>query len=285
MVGTSIIESSVASDTGALVWDVNQDPDGELDDMTFQAFDIGISHAIEFGTNAPLTMTLRGITFTNYGSDGTVTSVLLFPDTGSDVTWTINVVDVTGTVSFKKVRSGDTVNIVVDPVTLTLTVTDIDTGSPISGARALAEVTSSAGGFPFQDSVSIVQTSGTATVTHTAHGLATNDFVLISGAAEEGYNKVGQITVTGASEYTYTVPSGTASPATGSPVSTFVVISGTTDGSGVIAATYAYAADQPFTGRVRDASPPAPFYKTSPLTGTIDSANGLSVAVQLIADD
>jgi len=62
----------------------------------------------------------------------------------------------------------------------------------------------------------ITQSGGTATVTHTSHGYATDDILLISGANESGYNINGaKITKTGANSYTYAVDSGTASPATG----------------------------------------------------------------------
>lgn len=63
---------------------------------------------------------------------------------------------------------------------------------------------------------SITQTTGTATVTTTAsHNLATGNWVTIAGAAQYGYNIVAQITVTGATTFTYAVNSGTVSPATG----------------------------------------------------------------------
>ncbi len=63
---------------------------------------------------------------------------------------------------------------------------------------------------------SITRASQTATVTTTApHGLASNDWALMAGATQPEYNGVFQITVTGASTFTYTVTGTPATPATG----------------------------------------------------------------------
>lgn len=62
---------------------------------------------------------------------------------------------------------------------------------------------------------SITQSSGTATVTTaSAHGYATNDWVFIQGVTPLGYHGIVQVTVTGATTFTYTVNSGLATPAT-----------------------------------------------------------------------
>ncbi len=66
------------------------------------------------------------------------------------------------------------------------------------------------------DVTSITRSSTTATVTTTAaHGLTSNNWVTIAAASPAGYNGVWQITVTGASTFTYTVSSGLTTPATG----------------------------------------------------------------------
>jgi hypothetical protein len=66
------------------------------------------------------------------------------------------------------------------------------------------------------DVSALAQTSGTATATtSTAHGLSTNDWVTISGAAPDGYNGIVQITNTGTYTFTYTVDSSIAVLATG----------------------------------------------------------------------
>lgn len=62
---------------------------------------------------------------------------------------------------------------------------------------------------------SITQTGGLATVTQTAHGYDDFDLVKIAGATPAAYNGNFRIKVVDANSYTYAVPSGTASPATG----------------------------------------------------------------------
>lgn len=62
----------------------------------------------------------------------------------------------------------------------------------------------------------LTRSSTTATATTaSSHGLSTNNWVTIVGAVPDGYNGIAQITVTGATTFTYTVSSGLTSPATG----------------------------------------------------------------------
>ncbi len=137
MNGSSIIESTVAADTGALLYNVASDPNGETDDMSYVK-GANDHHAIEFGTSAPLTMTLTGQTFEGFNaSDAANDSAVLFPDTGSDVTWTLNHIGTTGTLSHKKARAGDTV-IISAPVTFTMT--GIEAGTEIRIFRVSDDV-------------------------------------------------------------------------------------------------------------------------------------------------
>lgn len=121
--GTSFLESTVAAGVGALLWNVNNNPDTELDGTTFS---IGgnAHHAIEFGTSSSTTIDLNNITFTGFdttdGNTSATDAVLYFRDRGSDTSWTVNVSGVTGTISYRKERAGDTVT-VVNAVTVTLT--------------------------------------------------------------------------------------------------------------------------------------------------------------------
>lgn len=65
----------------------------------------------------------------------------------------------------------------------------------------------------------LTQTSGVATFTSSSpHYFQTNDVITISGANEDGYNIQATITVTGPTTFTYSVASGTTSPATGTIV-------------------------------------------------------------------
>ncbi|MDP3956238.1 MAG: hypothetical protein Q8Q18_03275, partial [bacterium] len=141
------------------------------------------------------------------------------------------------------------------------------------------------GPFPFEEAVTIVNAGTPATVTHTdgTHAMATNDQVVISGASEEANNGIFTITVTGTDTYEYTMGSSPSSP-TGTIISTFVAISGETDIDGNISLSRVFPANQNIVGWVRKATA-APFYKTGPITGTVSSASGLPVNIQLILDE
>ncbi len=66
-----------------------------------------------------------------------------------------------------------------------------------------------------QNITTITSASGVATVTQTAHGYADGDLITIAGANEAAYNGSFNITYVDANTYTYPVPLGTATPATG----------------------------------------------------------------------
>jgi len=263
--GTKVLTSSVAADAFAFGWNVATDPDGYLDNMTFSK-GTNAHHAIGFGTSCPTTMTLRELIFSGFHADnGNNASALYFADKGTNTTWTINLVGCTGTITYKKARSGDTVNFVIDPSTFSVTVKNIDTGAVILGARVLAYVTSGVN-FPYQASVTITSSGTTATVAHTAHGLASNDNILISGAVPDTYNGAFTITVTGVDAYTYTLPATATSPATGTITATMVLINSATGVSGILSDSRTYpTADQPVTGWVRKAT-----YGPSFTSGTWD---------------
>ena len=117
----------------------------------------------------------------------------------------------------------------------------------------------------------------------TAHGLATGDTIIISGADLEAYNEIGTVTVTDPNTFTYTVVGTPATPATGSLVGTAQIMTGLTDANGVLFDSgFNFGTNQPVGGRARK-SDADPFFKDSNLTGTITS-NGLSITPAL-ADD
>jgi hypothetical protein len=280
LTGTSITNSTVAADTSALKWNVNLDPNGELDNMSISK-GTNAHHAIEFGTTSPLTMTLTGIDFSGFNaSNGQNDSTFHVLRTSGTVT--INIIGGSGNVSYK--TAGATVVIVQNPVALTLTVLDITTGLPINGARAYV-IADSVGPLPYQDSVTITRSGSIASVVHTAHGLSNGDKVLIKGADQKEYNGVHTISNVTVNGYDYTVSGAPATPATGTITSTAVIIDGTTNASGIISDTRTYSSDQDFTGRVRKSTAPSPFYKTQPITGTIDKDTGLSITVSLVRDE
>jgi len=282
--GSSVVACKAAADGACIIWDVATDPDGYLDDMTIDSVDsTNAIHAIEFGTTSPTSITLRGIDFAGFnassGQNDSAFNVLR--NTG---TVTINLVgcssDVSLTNSYK--TAGATVVVVTDPVTTTVVAQATD-GSKVSGALVFLE-TATGGPLPYQDSVSITQSAGTATVSHTAHGLSTNQYVVIRGATQQGYNKVAQITVTGTNSYTYSVASGTASPATGSPVASAVICYGTTAAPGTVSDSRTFASNQPVTGWIRKTSA-APYYKTAPIAGTISNTAGATFTGVMISDE
>lgn len=278
LVNSSIIGSLAATDTSALRWAVATDPDTHLHGVSISK-GTNAHHAIEFGLTSPTTMTLRSMAFTGFNAaNGNNDSTLHIKRTTGTVT--INLIGVTGNVSYK--TDGATVTLVINPVALTITAKNIDTGANVQGARVLA-LAAAGGGLPADVSVSITRSGSTATVTHTSHGLATNDKVRIKGATEVEYNGVFIITNTGVNTYTYTVSGTPATPATGAPVSSYVIIDADTNSSGVASATRSYSVNQPIEGFVRKGSSGSVF-KPSPLTGTIDKDNGLPVTVQLIPD-
>jgi hypothetical protein len=280
--GNVVSGSTVAADVAALVWNDAGDPDGNLDDCTFVK-GTNAHHAIQLGASAPASVTLRGITFTGFDAANEANgSVILLADTGSNRAWTINAVGCSGTVSVKKTRSGDTYTVVTDPVTTSIHVQDVNTAAAITSARVLVYC-AAGGGKPGDVTVTITAVTTTATVSHTAHGLSTGDKVLIKGATLAAYNGVKTITVTGANAYTYTMGSSPASPAVGTIKASLVVIDAAVDGSGDASDTRSWPSDQPITGRVRKGSA-STYYKSSPITGTIDSVSGFSATIQMIPD-
>ena len=180
--------------------------------------------------------------------------------------------------------TGSTVTFLGSSVTTKIIVSDLATGTKISGAIVLVEVTDGSN-FPYQDSVSITGSGTTATVTHTSHGLSTGDHIIIRGANEDEYNGVYEITVSDSDTYTYTMnESASASPATGTITATFAFIAGTTDGNGEISDTRVISNNQPIKGRVRKASS-SPYYKSFPFTGTVNNSTGFELNVSLVKDE
>lgn len=287
--GATMLNSSISGyeyiespniDIAALVWDTADNPNGLLDGSSFTKGSTP-THAIEFGTTSPLSMTLTDINFSGYsGSDGQLDSALWIRRTSGTVNITIS----GGTTPSYK-SDGATVNIISGSVNVAVNVKD--TATPpvnIQNARVILQASDATGPFPYQESVTIANSGTTATVTHTAHGMATNDKVLIAGASHQENNGVFQITVTGANTYTYTMGSAPGSSPTGTITSTFVALEGLTDASGNISTSRVYASNQPVSGRARKSSG-SPYYKTSNIVGTVSNTAGFSATVQLLPDE
>jgi hypothetical protein len=188
-----------------------------------------------------------------------------------------------GTAPTIRNTDGSTTSVVSGAVTVQVLATTSD-GTPVASASVFLRASDDTGPFPFEESVTIVNSTTTATVTHSAHGLASSDKVEINGASHWQNNGPFSITVTDANTYTYTMPSDPGSSPTGTITSTFVALEGATDGSGILSTTKVYATDQPVTGSIRKASA-SPFYKTAPLNGTVDSADGFTGLGVMILDE
>jgi hypothetical protein len=244
------------------------------------------THAIEFGASIPSEITIRGMDFFGYGStDNANDSIFHFKDTGGTIT--VNIIDCTndgGGFSYR--TDGATIDLVIAPKTTKITVEDAD-GTLIENARVLIETADNGGGsgFPYQAATSsLTQTGGTATLTASAvHGLATNDYVVVRGAGIEGYNKVAQITVTSTTVFTYSVDSGLGSPAGGTPVFSYVPISGLTNSLGVLQSSKTWPASQGLSGWARK-STSSPYYKQTAIS-IADASGGTDLLLALQPDE
>jgi hypothetical protein len=282
--GSSVIEPTIAADASAVVWNLATDPDGYLDNMTFEVGS-NAHHAINLGASAPLTTTFRGMTTSGFNaSNGQNDSTFYLSDRGSDQTWTINVVGGSGNFSYKKARAGDTVNMVIDPVTATVTVKDGIAKTAVEGAAVTLKASGS-GPYPYNLSISnLVQTGGTATATTaSAHGLTTGDKVWIKGASPNDYNRIKTVTVTGTTTFTYPINSGASSPATGTITCTMVFIDELTGPTGIVTDSRVFSSDQNVDGWVSKGTK-APLYVRQELSDKIDDTDGLSLTVLLQSD-
>ena len=169
--------------------------------------------------------------------------------------------------------------------TITMTVTVRNSANTlISGARVKLVAAEDNTEFPYQDAITIARTSSTATVTLNAHGLQTNEYVEITGATQPEYNGVFQITYLTANTFSYTVSGTPATPATGSPICTFVLLSGTTTAGVLTSSTVRYIAnDLDFTGVVRKTSA-STYYKQGIVSGTMVNSD-YSTTVFLSTDE
>lgn len=239
----------------------------------------GTGYAIE-GFSSAGEYILTGLTFSGYATNA-----------GTPANRAIHVLATTGTVKLSIVGGGNepsihsegaTVNVVLNEVTMTVTVKTLE-GANIQNANVL--VLADAGGpMPYNAIVTITRSDSTATVSHTAHGMADNDKVQIKGANQQEYNGVFTITKINDNSYSYEVSGTPATPATGTIKATYAALFGLTNASGVIAASRVFSADQPITGRARK-STGSPFYKTSSIVGTISSATGFATTIQMISDE
>lgn len=282
--GATLNKSSIAgyegtANTSAMIYNVAGDPNGETDGMSFTK-GTAATHAIEMGLTSPLTMTLTDIDFSGYNSSNAQNdSVLHIKRTSGTVNITIS--GGSGTVSYR--TDGATVNIISGAVTVKATATT-DTGSPIQNARVLLKAADGTGTFPFEDTVTITRSGTTATVTHTAHAMDTNDYVLFRDSDQEDYNIVAQLKYINANSYSYQVANSPTTPATGTILATFVALYGLTDINGEISTSKVYPTIQPVTGYARK-STSSPYYKQGSLSGDVSTTTGFDKSAVMTSDE
>ncbi len=253
----------------------------DLDDITDCTFvSDGSNHAVELTSLGTGTMTWANFLSGYAASNGSTGNEAIYVNVASG-SLTINVSAGYDTPSIR--TAGATVTVVAGAVTVAVKAVDAD-GTAIQNARVLLRASNGTGPYPFDATVTITRSGSTATVSHTSHGLQTNDYVQIVGADQPEYDGVKLITVTGANSYTYTVSGSPATPATGTIKSTFVALYGLTDVNGNVSTSRVYAADQPVVGWARK-STSAPYYKEGSLVGAVDSASGFSSTTVMISDE
>mgnify|MGYP002622023180 CR=1 FL=1 len=292
--GTSVLTSTVAADEGAVFDDRTTTAATDLTEYTGCTFSQGTNahHAIRFGTGVDDNLTLTNVAFNGFsGTDDVNGSTFRFDATSGSLT--LNLINCTvdgsaATTSNIGVddAAGITVTLNIDPVTTLVNVKD-DDGNNLEDANVYLRAADGAGDLPFEESVTSITRSGTtATVTHTAHGMNSNEYIKLQGITDktEDNNGAHQITVTGANTYTYTTTDSGSTNYTGTITATGVTIYGLTDASGNISSSRTYGSDQNLTGYIRK-STSSPRFKSFTLTPTVDSSNGVTVNVRMILDE
>lgn len=291
MGGSDVLSSTVATDTGALYCDTTY-TDTYFDNIIFE-MGTNSHHAIDFGTSVTSNLTLRNCAFNGFGStDDSNDSTVRFLATSGSLTLSLvncTVDGVAATTSNFSIddAAGVTVTLSIDPVTLSVHVND-NNGDDLSGARVFVEASDNTGDLPFEETVTSITRSGTtATVTHTSHGLVTNDYVNLQGITDKTEDNWGahQVTVNSVDEYEYTTTDSGSTNYTGTIKATGVLIHGTTDGNGDISRARTFGANQPIKGFIRKSSS-SPRFKSFDLAGNeVNSSNGLSINVRMVLDE
>jgi hypothetical protein len=238
----------------------------------------GSSHAIEItgGTSH----TLDNLKFTGYETynvNGT--------STGNEAVYiNIGAGDITlyADTLFSYRTAGANVTIVAGSVNATITAIAVD-GSAVDDVSVALYAKDNTSDLPFQESITISNSGTTATVTHTAHNMITNDKVLVQGG-DQPYNRgTFSITVTDANTYTYTTstaPTGNPTGCTATWASIYEALSGTN----TVTKSRTFTSDQPVSGWARK-STTSPFYKTAPVTGIISTTLGVNLTALMLSDE
>lgn len=248
---------------------------GDLADTTFTSD--GTGHAVEITSTG--TYDYDGNSFTGYGAD-TTTDAVVFNDSGGLVTINVNSGD---TPTFRNGAGSSTV-IIAGAVTTKVVCSDSLSNALLEGVAVLVKAGNTIGGLAFEDIVTITRSGTTATVTHTAHGLATNNWIEIENAIQNEYNRLKQITVIDANSYTFSVSGNPTTPATGTILSTAVIVNGATDVNGEISDTRVFSVDQNVTGSAAKGTS-SPLYVKSPISTLINKDNGVNINILMNLDE
>jgi len=245
-----------------------------LDSMTFTSD--GTGHAIYITAPGSYDYTLNS--FNGYGID-TSTDATIYNNSGGAVTINVNSGD---TPTFRN-GSGASTTIVAGAVTTKITATNSETKAVVEGAAVVVRAALTSGGLPFEDVITITRSGNIATVSHSSHGLDTGQWVEIENADQNEYNRLKQVTVNTPSEYTYVVEGSPTTPATGTILSTAVLINGRTDALGEISDTRTLVVNQNFSGSVKKTTS-NPVFVSQDLLDTINKSTGFLQTVALIPD-
>jgi len=274
--GATIFDSTFDSATGTYALNVANAVANVTDSLFISS---GTGYGLEGFTTAA-SYDLNGLTFLDYAASDGVTGNEMIHVLATSGTVTLNI---TGGTIPSIHTEGAIVVIVSGAVTIAgKAVTKAGVG--IQNARVLLKASDGTGPFPFDETVTIVNSGTTATVAHTAHGIATNDYVQITQGNLAANRGVFQITVTGVDEYTYTMNSTPGASPTGTIKSTFVALYGLTDVNGDLSISRVYSADQPVSGWTRK-STSSPYYQEGALVGTVTSSGGFNGTAVMVDDE
>lgn len=266
---TSLTFNGTTDANGAILGNIDMNGHTFISDGTGHAIYITSAGTYDYDNNS----------FSGYGATAS-TDAVVYNNSGGAVTINVN----SGATPTYRNGAGASTTIVAGAVTIQVTATRKD-GTPVENARIYLRASSGTGPFPYLDSVTITRSTTTATVSHTGHGLATNDKIQLSGITDKtADNGIHQITVTDANTYTYTTTDSGSTSYTGTITSTFIALSGLTNASGILSTSKVYPSTQPLVGWARKSSS-APYLQEGVLVGSATSTGGFSGTAVMLLDE
>jgi hypothetical protein len=284
--GISVLNPNVTTSSAAVLAD-------NLTLITNSTFESsGGGHAVEYRPTGagPFSVNWSNNQDSGYaGTDGSTgdETILIHPVTNS-ASVTINVINGSSTPTIMEHADyTGAFSLVVNPVTTLVNVKD-NLGANLQNARVFLKASDGTGDLPFEESVTSISRSGTlATVSHTAHGLNTGEYVKLYGITDKTEDNAGahQITYVDDNSYTYLTDDSGSTSYTGTITATGALIYGLTLASGNISSSRSLTNDQPLEGYARKSTAGAPRFKTFPLSGIVDNADGLTINIRMILDE